>query len=148
MHAMTDDELAALGWLQRGEGKERKGIVYNTPEGFKVGYETAMAPGRAALIRVLQAAAPLIPEIRDAMARALEPIGSSEMKLTLERRKGRGRPRKDVEDAYEAHKTASHIKEGKALGGNQKLLVADTGASRATTYRRLKMARGVREPEK
>jgi hypothetical protein len=50
-HAMTDDESAALGWLLRGQGKERKGIEYNTPEGPKVGYETAMAPGRAALKR-------------------------------------------------------------------------------------------------
>ena len=41
---MTDDEKTALEWLLKGLGNERKGIVYNTPEGPKVGYETEWLP--------------------------------------------------------------------------------------------------------
>ncbi len=121
---MDADELAALGWLLNGQGKERKGIEYNTPESPKVGYETAMAPARAALIRVLEARCPLNPEIRNALARALEPIGGSEMTLELKRRKGRGRPRNDVKAAVEAQELTNQIDAGKAAGTKQESLLA------------------------
>src|ERR1700730_1498313 len=110
MHAMTEDEKTALGWLLEGLGNERKGIVYDTPEGREVGYETAMAPGRAALIRVLKASGLLSPAIQSALAEAgipsdmdrgaialaLEPVGGSKMWITAEvKRQCRGRPRKN-----------------------------------------------------
>jgi hypothetical protein len=160
MHEMNDDELAALRWLH-GRDRGRVETVYfrkdtkneapfAQPGDVKGKQAIGMSPGHAALIRLLRGAEPLNADIRSALASALEPVGVSEMKAVLElkRRNGRGRPPKGVEGAVEAHKTANRIKEGKAAGGNQKSLVADTGASPATVYRRLKMVRGARKPEK
>ena len=145
---MTDDESAALGWLLRGQGKERKGIEYNTPEGPKVGYETAMAPGRAALIRVLEARCPLNPEIRNALARALEPIGGSEMTLELKRRKGRGRPRNDVKAAYDDVMLTKQIDAGKVAGTKQESLLAAEPGSRSKKLSQLARVRSARKIEK
>ena len=81
--------------------------------------KTAMAPGRAALIRVLEAQCPLNSEIRNALTRALEPIGGSEMTLELKRRKGRGRPRNDVKAAYDDVMLTKQIDAGKVAGKKQ-----------------------------
>jgi hypothetical protein len=181
MHAMTDDECTALKWLLEGWGNERNGIVYITPEGRQlVGYESSMAPGRAALIRVLKASAPLNAAIQKALAKAgvpsdmargaiafLEPISVSkvwitaevkrrcrgrprkdidnaggvfEMKLTLTRREGCGRPRKDVDGVVEGM-IATNSTDG---ARNQKSLPGQLHVSRATFYRRLKKGRLIR----
>jgi hypothetical protein len=147
MHAMNADELAALEWLLRGRGKERNGIIYNTPDGPQVGYESSLPPGLAALLRVLNGEAPLNLHIRKALARALEPVGVSEMKFTLrlERRKGRGRPRKDVKASYDAEKQTNKINAGTADGTKQEAVIAGEPGSRSKKFAQMRLVREVRE---
>ena len=127
---MTDDELSALRWIHKGDTRERA---------------VGIAPGLAALIRLLEGLAPsnpdiplapLTPDIRKALANALRPVGVSGMKLTLElkRRRGRGRPptQKGVENALESVELADRIAEGKAAGEKQEALIARERGSRST----------------
>jgi hypothetical protein len=144
---MNADELAALGWLLNGQGIERKGIVYDTPDGPRVGYESSMPPGLAALLRVLNGEAPLNLYIRKALARALEPVGVSEMKFTLrlERRKGRGRPRKDVKASYDAVELTNKINAGTADGTKQEAVIAGEPGSRSKKFAQMRRVREVRK---
>ncbi|PNE11948.1 MAG: hypothetical protein CR217_06080 [Beijerinckiaceae bacterium] len=73
-----NDEQAALHWLLNG----------NDP------LVTGPQPGRAALVSLLKGNLPLCFDIRQALARALEPVSVGEAKLTLimAGRRGRGRP--------------------------------------------------------
>ena len=121
---MTDDERAALHWLIGGDVERDEKVM-------------GIAPGRAAMIHLLKGSAPLNADLRNALARALE------MKFTFElkRRKGRGRPLKDVAAALGAVKTTKFIADGEKDGVKQESLIADAGVSRATTFRRLAKAR-------
>jgi uncharacterized protein (DUF58 family) len=67
---MNADESAALHWLL---GRE------NAP-----GPGEPPSRGRAALIRLLRTQSPLNPDLRNALANLLEPIGGSRMKLVLD----------------------------------------------------------------
>jgi len=127
---MTDDERAALHWLIGGDVERDEKVM-------------GIAPGRAAMIHLLKGSAPLNADLRNALARALEPIAVGEMKFTFElkRRKGRGRPLKDVAAALGAVKTTKFIADGEKDGVKQESLIADAGVSRATTFRRLAKAR-------
>ena len=178
---MNDDDLAALRWALYGQGNKRKGIIYDTPEGLQVGYETAIAPGRAAMIRVLSGPDPLNAVIHSALVKAgvpsdmdqrsialaLEPISVSklwirakakrrcrgrprkdidnaggvfEMRLTVTRRKGPGRPEKDIDGVVEEMIATKSTDDGR----NQKSLPVQLRISRATFYRRLKKGRAAR----
>jgi hypothetical protein len=68
------------------------------------------SPGLRALIRRLQAGDALGGRVSVELAKALEPIGLSPMKLVLKlEHRGRGRPRNDVRRAYEKVKLGAQI---------------------------------------
>jgi hypothetical protein len=122
----TNDEVAALHWLQTGKG-----------------------PGLAALIRLLEdpllkGAPPLNQDILNVLAGALCPAGVSEMKLTLERRRGRGRPSTFVKNAVEAAEMAARIDEGKAAGIKQESLLEGEPGSHGKKYAQLRAGRRIR----
>jgi hypothetical protein len=157
MHAMDADELAALRWLHgRDRGRietvylrraTRNEAPFAQPGDVKLGQAIGMAPGLAALIRLLRGAQPLSADIRHALAGALEPVGVSEMKLVLElkRRNGRGRPRKDVEAAYDAVKLTNKIDAGRAKGTKQEAVIAGEPGSRSKKFSQMRVVRKVRE---
>jgi hypothetical protein len=90
-----DEDRAIIHWLLGNEKRPQP----NYP-----------SPGCAALIRRLRAGEPLGERVSNALARALEPIGVSRMKFTLKfEKRGRGRPRHDVDRAYETLKLGSRI---------------------------------------
>jgi molecular chaperone DnaK (HSP70) len=86
-------------------------------------------------------------DIRHALASALDPIGISEMKFTLElkRRKGRGRPRKDIEGAVEAQKLTNRVAEDKSKGVKQEALIAGEPGSRSKKFSQMRVVRKIRE---
>ena len=88
------------------------------------------------------------PEIRNALARALEPIGGSEMTLELKRRKGRGRPRNDVKAAYDDVMLTKQIDAGKVAGTKQESLLAAEPGSRSKKLSQLARVRSARKIEK
>ena len=76
---MNEMERAALRWLL---GREQAPGPGEPP-----------SPGRAALIEILRADGSIDRDLLNALANALEPIGSSAMKLSLElQHRSRGRP--------------------------------------------------------
>jgi len=154
---MNDDELAALRWLH-GRDRGRVETVYfrkdtknkapfAQPGDVKCKQAIGMAPGHAALIRLLRGAEPLNADIRSALASALEPVGVSEMKLVLElkTRRGPGRPRKDIEGAVEAQKLTNRVAEEKSKGVKQEALIAGEPGSRSKKFSQMRVVRKIRE---
>ena len=115
------------------------------------------SPGLRALIRRLQAGDALGEHVSIELAKALEPIGLSPMKLVLKlEHRGRGRPRNDVRRAYENVKLGAEIDAEIAAqetsGGRKpkRHLVAEevarkAGRARSTGQAARKTARRARE---
>jgi hypothetical protein len=92
---MNQEDQVIVAWLR---GKER----LRQPD--------FPSPGRRALIHRLQAGDALGGRVSIELAKALEPIGLSPMKLVLKlEHRGRGRPRNDVRRAYEDLKLGAQI---------------------------------------
>jgi hypothetical protein len=92
---MNEEDQVIVAWLR---GKER------LPQ------PDFHSPGLRALIRRLQAGDALGGPVSVELAKALEPIGLSPMKLVLKlEHRGRGRPRNDVRRAYEKVKLGAQI---------------------------------------
>jgi hypothetical protein len=134
--ALREDEIAALHWLL---GKEASPQPGEPP-----------SKGRAALLRIMRGNDFLNRDLRNALANVLEPIGSSQMRLTLElKKRGRGRPRNYAAQARSLVKDGAAIT---ALDGKPYLAVEDfsrtqrTGKARAhKAYRTYQRAKAVRE---
>jgi hypothetical protein len=133
---MNKDEIAALRWLL---GKEASPQPGEPP-----------SKGRAALLRIMRGDDLLNRDVRNALANVLEPIGSSQMRLTLElKKRGRGRPRNYAAQARSLLRDGAAIT---ALDGKPYLAVEDfsraqrTGKARAhKAYRTFQRAKAVRE---
>ena len=88
---MEDDDKLIVDWLRGREKLPQRGYP---------------SPGLRALIRRLEKGEPLGERVSIELAKALEPIGLSPMKLTLSlQHRSRGRPRNDVRQAYQKPKT-------------------------------------------
>lgn len=144
---MDEDEGRALGWLLgRGKGTETMRPV----DGRKFEAHIGDDDGRAALARVLRRNEPLHQSIRNAMANALERVGSSTMRfeLCLVRRTGRGRPPKKVQLALDMVKRAKIVENHEEI---EKIYIAvetaaiDIGVSKSTVQRAKRNARRLRE---
>jgi hypothetical protein len=85
---VTPDEIVALRWLNGNEKLPQRGFP---------------SPGQAATVKILQR---VNHPVYEAVAGALEPIGTSEMKLVLKRRRGRGRPPGGAQLAHDRVKLA------------------------------------------
>jgi hypothetical protein len=133
---MNEDEIAALRWLL---GKEASPQPGEPP-----------SRGRAALLGIMRGNDPLNRDVRNALANVLEPIGSSQMRLTLElKKRGRGRPPNYAAQARSLLRDGAAIT---ALDGKPYLAVEDfsraqrTGKARAhQAYRAFQRAKAIRE---
>jgi hypothetical protein len=87
----------------------------------------------------------LKPDIRKALAKALRPVGVSEVKLTLkqERRRGRGRPqvKRDFKNVLEDAERDARLAEGTAAGEKKEALIASEPCSRSKVFARSHEAR-------
>ena len=141
---MTDDELSALRWIHKGDTRERA---------------VGIAPGLAALIRLLEGLAPslepgyppgsLDPGYSQGLGECA-PAGRrfrNEVDARTQRRRGRGRPptQKGVENALESVELADRIAEGKAAGEKQEALIARERGSRSKKFSQIQVVHRVRE---
>lgn len=120
---MNEDTKAALKWLVGNEDKSPQ-------EGFP-------SPGRAALIRLLRSPGPLASDLRNALANALEPLGSSKMKLVLGiEHRGKGRPRGGARGAFEKQLLGAAIEAEPTEKVDFKVLdaTAKAGKSKSSGY--------------
>jgi hypothetical protein len=113
MHAMDNRELSErekriLQWLRDKNLIQR--TIIKKPSGKRIVTEQDVSGGLAAFIRLLlDFERPLHPQIREALAAAVDPAGSSILQLKKRLRRRPGRPSKTgsvesaVLDAYEVH---------------------------------------------
>jgi hypothetical protein len=152
---MDDDERKALGWLL-GRGIETETV--RTADSRRFEQHIGEMDGRATLVRVLRRQGELNGDIRNALANALEGVGSSAMRLELNlvRRTGRGRPRKSVKRAIQQLTLADKLEQciGAAVEKGDKPYIATGEAAkkekkaRSTAYvalRSAKKAKAIRE---
>lgn len=95
MQEMTEDERKSLKWLRDENDVQRN--VDERPDGSrKVLDEHDISGGQAALVQLLRdTSKPICPEIRLALAKAIDHFGDSVLQLKKRARRGAGRPKKD-----------------------------------------------------
>lgn len=111
---LSEDERRALAWLRDKNTIQRE--ITPKRSGKNDIQELDVSGGQAALIRILDDdKRPLHPELRHALAAALEPIGNSLLQLKKRLRRGPGRPTKSdstraaVVDAFEVRVVPAEI---------------------------------------
>lgn len=88
----SDDEKRAMAWL-RDENQIRR-VTREERSGKKSVEENDVSGGLQALLGILRGGAPLTPDLRQALAFALDPQGASLLQLKKRLRRRPGRPAK------------------------------------------------------
>jgi hypothetical protein len=147
---MKDDEYKALRWLL-GRGTHTE-TVY-TVDGRRIEQHIGEIGGRAALVRVLRSSSPSL-DVLNELANLFEPVAVAgpELWLELVLRRGRGRPRNDVETSVKKIKRAKAIRAEEEIGSKPYIAVEtvakEKGLARSTMYeakKATKRAKAVRE---
>jgi hypothetical protein len=90
---LSDRERPALGWL-RDENLIQRNLKTEA-SGKVIATELDISGGLNALIHLLRSGEPLHPQLRFALAKALDPMGDSVLQLRKRLRRGPGRPPKN-----------------------------------------------------